>query len=537
MENNSQFTSMNNLSSSTLEQTQRSEFFKFVQTKKCKILDQIKNPQSSNSPKILNVVNVISKDLQELLNFNYVKEVEVLAESVFDILQNLLVLVLNTNNFVDYLEFQENILYELNDEFVILIQKIVSKFHSFLSDLIYMSLEKMMIFYLVVIDKSIFAYKCFVLHLWTFETFLESPLLKNLLKICEIHSLPIVRQMLIKIDKKFRLMNKDPKFFSRNIPFESDLHDYKRHKKHKIFEQIQSFLSCKGNYLNRLFLDHHNSYCLFKYLHSGFEKKELLGHLNKSSDALQEMYCILDNFFEDYFDEESQYPRSLSPLIFKQMKIFFYFLSSNEEFCGTDINCDNYFNILDSLITNYNDFDQCLIFLKFVKLSPYIIKEDSLKIEFQQMLEETFQDALKTNDMLNNPIFIFQMLSAYIYLTKVKIITQPSANFKKIIFEKFSDLFAKIIEQNNSSPESSFKYESKTFNRAKVHQAIIDVIKKLNKFFKNDEQETNKSKSKETKLQNQLEKIGSLIKNADSLDKNNLSKDFENLIFALNSKN
>ena len=265
-----------------------------------------------------------------------------------------------------------------------------------------------------------------------------------------------------------------------------------------------------------------------------FEENEFYSSPENSSENLQEMFDFVSQFLDSYFEKSTNNESQLA--LFKELKLFLNLLLTNKPISSTDIKIESYLNILDTLSCNVDDFDHGLIFLRFLELSPYIICKPQWKMAFKTILEDKLSEALESNTIRGNPLYVFEMLSVYIRLTKLKIVSQPSEKFKQTLSSNFKSTFAVILKELASDSTTPSQYPNTHFSRSKVVGSISQILKRTEKYLDPKSPFDSPKQSKNSNLQDQIKNIQELIGQVDSLDRENLSKDFQNLISVLKSK-
>ena len=534
MDNNSQHSSVHGkaLSKDHFSRHLSSE----LQSKKKAITTALASPDKlpQDTPRIASLFKLIRRPLNQILLMASPENANWVAEHVFEILDDLMPLVLNVRHFADYLEFGESCVLELHDHLVSFVCAVIARLHPQINEPVYHYFEKLTIFYFAAMRESSVALGGFILLFWSIEKHFDSGLFRNLLRICQICSRPRLKSTLICIQSKTSLIAADSDFKFRRVPFDFRSPFEPPCPKSRIISQLRNLVAKPHNPVKSLFLgESYKQKLLLSRLHSGFEDDDLHPGADAGRENLREMFDLIDSFLEARFEAARDQESQLA--LFREMKLLLNLLLTNRPIAPADIAIKHYFGILDTLSAHPEDFDQGLVLLRVLGLAPHVLREDNLKTSFQAILEETLGECLECPRIRRNPIFIFEMLSLYVRLTKRQVVAQPSAQFKQVLSQHLRSTFAVLLAELASDSRTGIHYKSRHFARSKVEQSISQIMSRIETH--SEPPPPAKPESADNAgLEEQLENLRGLLGRVDSVDRENLSKDFQSLISALKSK-
>ena len=345
MDNHSQLSTFNPGSLSLSESGTHRTHLKTIKSQKREILSKLKSKNNPKFPKLVNIFEQILPNIVDLINMKTSNNSCKIAQEIFEIVEVIMPLVLNIQDFATYLEYRENEILTFKDDMIEFFTVIISQLHDYINDIIFGYVEQLMIYYFSVLNKSIIALTNFVSLFWTIEKYLDSPIFKNLLKISQICQKPELKEMLVEIKGKFDLILSDEHCDMRPIPLDLGLNlPHLGSSKCKIFAQIRNLVVNKTSYVSPLFLQKPPKSGLFlAYLYNNFEENEFYSNKLKVSEKLQEMFNIIDTYLENHFDNNPQETGDLS--LFKEMKLFLNFLVVNGNVGLSELKIESYFNI------------------------------------------------------------------------------------------------------------------------------------------------------------------------------------------------
>lgn len=441
---------------------------------------------SNLEPEILSLFKILKlqQELYDTISETVIHREE-LVHFYFDILLDHSDLILDFQSLTDLILYKNNIIADQDQSMILYLEFLCLQFSSEMTQEIYFVLEKLLVSFFVLSSHSEYS-RCMYIRLFNcINKFMETDIYQVLLSICEICKLPRLKASLLDLKRKFEVFddiqnfqiktNRDSKnrFVISEFPVYTEKNDNdnnnNNHNYNYKFNNIQNNNNSYSTNFNesceRLINACLNSESrqsihsiLFKTKTNRFITKDIQKiRLSSNSTNLYtaELFRVLNTCLEtvletlnrENFSTETQCLEARKE-VYLQLTVIF---NSVGQFGSmTDVKLEDYFGVLDSLSSTFEDWESALCFVRLLPLSIDILRESEVRGSFQEIVEDTLLEIFNQQKTLNNnPVLVFEALRAYVVLLKNKIIRKPSPDLRKVL-KQHQTIYLSIIKGNTS---------------------------------------------------------------------------------------